>query len=168
MFLGVLIDKTAASMYHALVTTLGALPRSLRTSMTVDNGPENDRDLTALLGIAVCFCDPYKSWHKGAVENMNGFIRRCFPRGTDFSSIDRRGVIALQQALNNRPRLFGIPHSIRPVFRSIGCIFQITDRCCTCKVESASTPMAWRYEQCQYVPPRPIYHRCGGHPIATP
>ena len=104
--LGVLIDKTAASMYYALVTTLGALPRSLRTSMTVDNGPENacHRDLTALLGIAVYFCAPYKSWHKGAVENMNGLIRRRFPRGTDFSSIDRRDVIALQQALNNRPR----------------------------------------------------------------
>ena len=104
--LGVLIDKTAARMYHALVTTLGALPRALRTSMTVDNGSENacHRDLTALLGIAVYFCDPYKSWQKGAVENMNGLIRRCFPRGTDFSSIDRRDVIALQQALNNRPR----------------------------------------------------------------
>ena len=101
-----LFDRTADSMRRTMVEALGGLPAHLRSSVTLDNGAENARhkEIEAILKLIVFFCDPYKSWQKGAVENINGLIRRSFPKGTDFRFIDLRDVIALMQALNNRPR----------------------------------------------------------------
>ena len=49
------------------------------------------------------FCKPYHSWEKGTVENINGIIRRFFPKGTDFGKISMKQIKYVENWINNRP-----------------------------------------------------------------
>ena len=101
-----LVDRSARSMCHVVISALGGLPRQMRRSITADNGSENadHHIISRTLGTAIYFCEPYKSWQKGAIENMNGIIRRKYPKGTDFYSIYRHDIVALQKKINTTPR----------------------------------------------------------------
>jgi hypothetical protein len=39
-----------------------------------------------------------------ANESVNGLVRRCFPKGTDFSKITAEQVAKVESIINNRPR----------------------------------------------------------------
>jgi IS30 family transposase len=99
-------DKTALESERALQEHLSRLPKHLRRSITRDNGTENvfHTETKRKFGIASYFCDPYKSWQKGGVENLNGLIREYFPKKCSFDAISDREVYAVQEKLNNRPR----------------------------------------------------------------
>jgi IS30 family transposase len=71
-------------------------------SLTLDNGIENTKH--GELGFKVYFCDPYSSWQKGGVENINGLIRRFIPKGADISVYSEEYVMMIQNTLNNKPR----------------------------------------------------------------
>ena len=58
------------------------------------------------------FCKPYHSWEKGTVENINGLIRRFFPKGTDFDTISEEEIAYVEDWINNRP--MKILHYMRP------------------------------------------------------
>ena len=75
-------------------------------SLTMDRGSEggNHWKLRLEHGIDTYQCDPYSSWQKGGVENINGLIRQYIPRGTDLSSITHYQIYVIQEKLNNRPR----------------------------------------------------------------
>ena len=96
----------ADSAYQAYMAMFGALPRSMRKTLTIDNGSENAcyKKIMRDLGVSVYFCDPYKSWQKGSVENMNRLVRRVFPKKTNFLCVDPKDVLQLQRSLNHRPR----------------------------------------------------------------
>ena len=55
----------------------------------MDNGTENARheEVTEAIGIQCYFADPYALWQRGANEQVNGMVRRYFPKGTDLSEI---------------------------------------------------------------------------------
>lgn len=97
--------KSAATM-RATQRRLGDLPRSLRRSLTFDNGKEfaDHRRLTARLGLEIYFADPYAAWQRGSNENLNGLVRQFFPKGTDFTRISHREVARVERLLNERPR----------------------------------------------------------------
>ncbi len=82
------------------------LPKSLRRSVTLDNGKEfaEHHKLTDQLGMDVYFAKPYCSWQRGTNENTNGLIRQYFPKGTDFSRISHQAVARVEKLLNERPR----------------------------------------------------------------
>jgi IS30 family transposase len=61
-------------------------------------------EFRAQFGIETYFCDPYCSWQKGGVENLNKLIRQFFPKRTDFSQVSEEEIYAVQENLNNRPR----------------------------------------------------------------
>lgn len=42
------------------------------------------------IGTKVYFADPYSSWQKGAIENVNGLIRQYIPKNTSFSNISHQ------------------------------------------------------------------------------
>lgn len=44
------------------------------------------------------------TWEKGAVEQVNGLIRRYFAKGTDFALVSKEELKEVENALNNRPR----------------------------------------------------------------
>lgn len=98
--------KTAEETEHAIRKTVESLPPELFKTMTFDNGSEgaNHRAIRDEYGIATYFCDPYKSWQKGSVENVNGIIRRFLPRKTNLSVMTDREIHEIQETLNNTPR----------------------------------------------------------------
>jgi IS30 family transposase len=71
-------------------------------SITFDNGIENiyHQDV----GVSTYFCDPYSSWQKGAVENVNKMIRRYIPKGTDFITITQADLDWIADRINKKPR----------------------------------------------------------------
>lgn len=97
--------KSAPTM-QAACRSLSDLPKSLRRTMTLDNGKEfaQHERLTDKLGMDVYFAQPYASWQRGLNENTNGLLRQYFPKGTDFSRISHRAVARAEKLLNERPR----------------------------------------------------------------
>jgi len=89
----------------AMISSLNELPKEKRHSITLDNGPENSsHDLVAReLGVDVFFCHPHCASERGTVENRNGFIRRTFPKKTDFSTVSISQLQTLQDKHNHRP-----------------------------------------------------------------
>lgn len=121
------IDKVSNLCCHtalrACARCLSKLPRSLRRSITFDNGPEfkNYRALAQELEMAIYFADPYSAWQRGANENVNGLIRQFFPKGTDFAQVPLRAVKRVEQQLNDRPRRRYKYRTPREVLRAAGC-----------------------------------------------
>lgn len=96
-------DKTAEATEEALRDLVESIPVK---SVTFDRGSEGSSHWKLRLdyGIDTYHCDPYSSWQKGGVENLNGLIRQYLPRGTDLSQISHHQIYVIQEKLNNRPR----------------------------------------------------------------
>lgn len=90
----------------ALAQRTQNLPEVFRGTITADNGAENTfhQALTALTGMPVYFCHPYHSWEKGTVENMNGRIRRFFPKGRSLDSVTPEEITWAEKKMNMTPR----------------------------------------------------------------
>jgi IS30 family transposase len=101
-----LSDGTAEATDEALHDAIQSLPQDLWKTLTYDNGGEgtNHSNLQRQYGIQTYFCDPYCSWQKGGVENVNGIIRRHLPRSTDMRNITQRNIYEIQQTINHTPR----------------------------------------------------------------
>jgi IS30 family transposase len=106
----VLISKTTdASMAEANRISkerLGELPKECLKTLTRDRGSENMgyKELEKELDISCFFAHPYSSWERGANENLNGLIRRFFPKGTDFRKVSDQQIQRVEYLLNSRPR----------------------------------------------------------------
>ncbi len=85
---------------------LGGLTPELRKTLTRDRGSENMgyQELEQDLGLDCYFAHAYHSWERGANENVNGLIRRFFPKGTDFRTLTEAQIAQVEHLLNNRPR----------------------------------------------------------------
>lgn len=75
-------------------------------SITTDNGTEFacHETIAKSLNTKVYFADPYSSWQKGAIENMNGLIRQYIPKNTSFSNISQQQITKIMNKINTRPR----------------------------------------------------------------
>ena len=71
-------------------------------SSSWDNGIENKNH--EQFGIPTYFCDPYSSWQKGGVENVNKMLRRYFPKGVDLSLISQKSLQKAVSLINLKPR----------------------------------------------------------------
>jgi transposase, IS30 family len=100
------MNPSAEETEEALRMTIESYPRELFKSITFDNGSENanHRKIRDEYNLKTYFCDPYKSWQKGGVENMNGLIREYFPKGTDFTKVTDADLREVERKLNTRPR----------------------------------------------------------------
>ena len=81
------------------------LKHILIKSITYDNGLEFSKHekINKTLNIKSYFCKPYHSWEKGTVKNINGLIRRFFPKGTNFDNISKKELKYVEDWINNRP-----------------------------------------------------------------
>lgn len=75
-------------------------------SLTLDNGIENkDHELLAKnMSIDVFFCDPYSSWQKGSVENVNGIVRRFIPKGANIDDYSDEEIQMIEDYINSKPK----------------------------------------------------------------
>src|SRR3954453_8903267 len=96
----------AIAMKDALTTTMTAMPAELLRSLTWDRGKELSAHAQFKIetGIAVYFADPHSPWQRGTNENTNGLLRQYFPKGTDISRWNLEDLLAVQAAVNSRPR----------------------------------------------------------------
>lgn len=79
---------------------------NLVRSITFDRGPENSgyKEIAKKLDVEIYGCNPYHSWEKGGVENMNKRIRRFIPKGSSVEFITQQYLNILETKLNSTPR----------------------------------------------------------------
>lgn len=98
-----LTQKTALRTAIAVIDKLG--PYTTHT-ITFDNGSEFAKHelITAALGIAVYFADPYSSWQRGANENSNRQLRAYLPKRSDIRKLTQKELDNIAKEMNNKPR----------------------------------------------------------------
>jgi IS30 family transposase len=106
VFLVPLKQKDAPSVRKAFAKTIKRLPKSMRKSMTYDQGREmaEHKLFTKKTDVKVYFAHPGSPWERGTNENTNGLIRQFFPKGTDFSKVSVNTIRWAERLLNGRPR----------------------------------------------------------------
>ena len=99
-------DKGAEATEGAIRELIETMPEDYVKSITFDRGSEgaNHWKFRLEYGVNTYHCDPYCSWQKGGVENLNGLIRQYIPKGTDLKNITHLQIYEIQEKLNNRPR----------------------------------------------------------------
>jgi IS30 family transposase len=99
-------DGTTAECNRVVLERLTDFPKEYRKTLTQDRGTENFdyQQLENGLGISCYFAHPYCSQERGSNENLNGLIRRYFPKGTDFAKVTEQEIHRVEGLLNNRPR----------------------------------------------------------------
>ena len=99
------IANQKAATHNQAVLKMASVFTELHT-LTFDNGIENVKheELSAALSLDVFFCNPYSSWEKGSVENINGLIRRWIPKGANIADYSDEQIQWIEDRLNHTPR----------------------------------------------------------------
>jgi IS30 family transposase len=99
-------DGTIAESNRSLIACLTVIPKQYRKTLTRDRGSENMgyREIETTLGMTCYFAHPYCSQERGSNENLNGLIRRFFPKKTDFALVTDEEIRRVEYLLNTRPR----------------------------------------------------------------
>ena len=71
-------------------------------SLTLDNGIENTTHERIMA--ETYFCNPYSSWEKGSVENLNKMIRRFVLKRSNIADYSKKKIRNITNILNNKPR----------------------------------------------------------------
>lgn len=105
-FISLVDTKEAKKTRDIIISRLNTMPDEMLKTITYDNGTENVEHykINVALNIKSYFCDPYSSYQKGAIENLNSLVRRYLPKKTNFDTITVEQIKAIENALNNRPR----------------------------------------------------------------
>ncbi|CAA0098004.1 Uncharacterised protein [BD1-7 clade bacterium] len=82
------------------------LKQQVSRTLTVDNGREfyGHRDVAKQSNVKVYFADSYASWQRGSNENANGILRRYYPKGFDFTTINAQQLRRTVEKINLLPR----------------------------------------------------------------
>jgi len=112
-----LADKKAATMNAQSIKSFWRIPRTMRHTLTVDNGKEFSqfKELESKTGLTVYFADPYAAWQRGTNENTNGLLRHYFPKGIDFQTVSEEELDLIIKKVNHRPRKcldYRTPHEV--------------------------------------------------------
>ena len=99
-------NKETETVINALIKQSKKLPNELYKSLTWDRGKElaDHQRFSLATNIKVYFCDPHSPWQRGSNENINGLLRKYFPKSTDLSVHSQQKLNAVARQLNERPR----------------------------------------------------------------
>ena len=104
MIARIIPNKTAEQTLAAMLAIFGEIPEQLRKTLTLDNGTEFVKHMGLHDLITTYFARPYHSWERGSNENINGYLRRFFPKGTDFAQVTQAELDQAVELINNMPR----------------------------------------------------------------
>lgn len=106
VFIGKMKEGTISESNRVVDERLGKMPKHIRKTLTRDRGVENFgyQKLEKDLNISCYFARPYCSQDRGSNENLNGLIRRFFPKKTDFAKVSDEEINRVEYLLNTRPR----------------------------------------------------------------
>ena len=73
-------------------------------TITTDNDIlfQKHKELEKILNIKIYFCHPYHSWEKGTVENVNKYIRRDIPKGSNIFKYSKQFIHTIEEKLQNK------------------------------------------------------------------
>ncbi len=96
-------NKSSVSVNRSISEKL--LKNQVKT-ITTDNGTEFSK-LNSLesYNLKVYYCNPYASWQKGSVGNVNRIIRRYVSKSTDIKLADYKKIKDVEREINNLPRM---------------------------------------------------------------
>lgn len=100
-----LSSKNKEDTSKGIFNCLKNFPYKIKT-ITTDNGSEFFcfTELEKKLDIKFYFTNPYHSWEKGLIENLNGFIRIYLKKKTRFEDISEQTLQAITTIINLIPR----------------------------------------------------------------
>lgn len=100
-----LTRKTSSQANSQIIFALNEYNVSQIHSITYDNGTEfcGHEIVNKKLQTKSYFCKAYHAWEKGTVENINGLIRRFFPKKTNFDTITEKEIRFMENWINTRP-----------------------------------------------------------------
>lgn len=106
ILLGKMRDGTSAESTKVFCEKVEKIPSSYLKTLTRDRGTENMgwRDIEKRLNMKVFFAHAYCSSERGSNENLNGLVRRFFPKKTDFAKVTDKEMLKVEYLLNTRPR----------------------------------------------------------------
>ena len=98
-------SRHAKSTTKTLVKYMKSSLKKTVKTLTLDNGVEflDFETMEKKLKALIYFCDPYKSYQKGAIENANRLLRTVFPRSMNTEKLSQQGVDKAVKKLNDRP-----------------------------------------------------------------
>ena len=124
VLLGKMKDGSIAESNRVVIERLSQLPVDIRKTLTRDRGGEN-RGYLAIqkeLDMTCYFAHAYCSQERGSNENLNGLVRRVYPKKTDFRSVTDADLRQLEYRLNTRPRKrLGGKTPLEVLFERTGC-----------------------------------------------
>lgn len=98
-------SKHAEVVTHGFLGKINTLPKSVRKTLTLDNGTEFSMHTKFVdVGLKTFFCDPYRPRQKALVEKMNSLIHRILPKTIDINKITQKNLDRVAEILNNMPR----------------------------------------------------------------
>jgi len=94
-------EKTANTLVKHMKKKLGQVVRSL----TLDNDIAfaNHPMMAEAFTAPIYFCEPYKSYQKGAIENANRLLRRYLPKKSSIEKHTQQDIEIIVDKLNNQP-----------------------------------------------------------------
>lgn len=101
-FIEQILDVTIDNVHTAFARIQKRFPE-MRT-LTLDNDIlfQMHKTLEKMLRVKIYFCHPYHSWEKGSVENVNKYIRKYIPKGSDISQYDSEYISLIETKCNER------------------------------------------------------------------
>jgi transposase, IS30 family len=124
VLLGKMNDGTIAESNRVVIDRLSEVPARLRKTLTRDRGTENLgwKEIEKELRLTCYFAHAYCSQERGSNENLNGLVRRVYPKKTDFRNVSDTDLRQLEYKLNSRPRKrFGGKTPLEVFYERTGC-----------------------------------------------
>ena len=114
-------QRDGDTLHKVMAARLSDLPPGLLRSITWDQGTEMARHLaiSESLGAPVYFCDSHSPWQRGTNENTNGLLRDYFPKGIDLNAFSAEHLLAVENELNQRPRMVLDDRSPAELFQAL-------------------------------------------------
>ena len=106
-FLRKIAKKQSELVSETVIKMLLPYKEKVKT-ITTDNGMEfyKHEKIAEALKCKIYFCDPYSSWQKGMVENVNKLVRKYLPkgRGLAFNQLKEDTIKEIEDKINHYPR----------------------------------------------------------------